>query len=78
MNLNIVERLPEEFSTMALEKELLSKDTNGQATRLLSHMPLAYILREAAKRHPDRVQRIGEIHSGLVKWRLCPSPEKFN
>ena len=64
--------LPVTFTSMELERELLKSDTNGQAGKLFHYHNAGYLLREAAKRFPARVQKDGEAHKGLTRWKLAP------
>ncbi len=68
--------LPETMTSMELEKRLMSKDTNGQAIKLLSKVSIGYLLRECARRFPGRVEKDGEAHKGLTRWKIKPEPVK--
>jgi hypothetical protein len=60
------------FTSMDLERELLAKDKNGQAAKLLAKISIGYLLREMAKRFPARVQKDGEAHKGITRWLVKP------
>ena len=66
--------MPETLTSMELEKRLMKADTNGQALKLLSKVSIGYLLREAARRFPARVEKVGEAHKGLTRWKLKPEP----
>jgi hypothetical protein len=64
--------MAETMTSMELEKRLLSVDTNGQAHKLLLKVSIGYLLREASKRFPERVEKDGMAHKGLTRWKLKP------
>jgi hypothetical protein len=67
--------LSETFTSMELEKRLLAVDTNGQAIKLLSKVSIGYLLREAARRFPTRVEKDGASHNNLTRWIVKPEPK---
>lgn len=69
--------LPETMTSMELEKRLLTTDTHGQAIKLLSKVSIGYLLREAARRFPARIEKDGEAHKGLTRWKLKPEQKEM-
>ena len=68
--------LPVTLTSMELERELLKAETNGQAHKLFHFHNAGYLLREAAKRFPARVEKEGEAHRGLTRWLIKPEAPK--
>lgn len=69
---NDVMAIPQTLTSMELEKRLMQQETHGQAMKLLSKTSLGYLLREAARRFPARVEKDGEAHKGLTRWKVNP------